>query len=74
MVRMVCRLSKVYLNGRKCIGRKEKNEGKKEGGFHPLACHLPFGFGGLLPLPPPDGLPVVLGALTGLGLAAFAIV
>jgi hypothetical protein len=27
--------------------------------------YLPFGLGGLLPLPPPDGLPVVLGALTG---------
>jgi hypothetical protein len=24
-----------------------------------------LGFGGLLPLPPPDGLPVVLGAFTG---------
>jgi hypothetical protein len=24
-----------------------------------------FGFGGLLPLSPPDGFPVVLGALTG---------
>jgi len=37
--------------------------------------YLPFGLGagGLLPLPPPDGLPVVLGALGGL-VVPFAIV
>jgi hypothetical protein len=33
--------------------------------------YLPFGLGGLFPLPPPDCLPVVLGALTGL--LVFAI-
>jgi len=30
-------------------------------------CHL-FGFGGLFPLFPPEGLPVVLGPLAGRGL------
>jgi hypothetical protein len=33
------------------------------------ACYLPFGAGGgLLPRPPPDGLPVWLGPLGGRGL------
>jgi hypothetical protein len=37
--------------------------------------YFPFGFGegGLFPLPPPDGLPVVLGALTGFGFFAIFI-
>jgi hypothetical protein len=38
---------------------------KKVGDFPPTNYF--FGFGGLFPLPPPDGFPVVLGALTGLG-------
>jgi hypothetical protein len=33
-----------------------------------------LGFEGLLPLPPPDGFPVVLGALAGLGFDVFDIV
>jgi hypothetical protein len=34
---------------------------------------LPAGFGGLFPLPPPEGFPVVLGAFTGFEFP-FAIV
>ena len=34
--------------------------------------HCAYFFGGLFPRPPPDGLPVVLGPLTGLGF--FAII
>jgi hypothetical protein len=46
---------------------------KKVGDFSPTNYFL--GFGGLLPLPPPDdGFPVVLGALTGLGFDVLDIV
>jgi hypothetical protein len=33
---------------------------------HPLVPYLLFGFGGLLPLPPLEGFPVVLGPFSGL--------
>ena len=38
---------------------------KKERGLSPLSSSHFLGFGGLFPLSPPDGLPVVLGAFTG---------
>jgi hypothetical protein len=44
----------------------------KVGDFSPTIYFL--GFGGLFPLPPPEGFPVVLGALTGLGFDVFDIV
>ncbi|MFP9116877.1 hypothetical protein ACLI08_03715 [Flavobacterium sp. RNTU_13] len=39
----------------------------------PFEGELPdvLGAGGLFPLPPPDGFPVVLGPFTGLGLVAI---
>jgi hypothetical protein len=47
---------------------------KKAGDFSPTNYFLGFGVGGLFPLPPPDGFPVVLGALTGLGFDVLDIV
>ena len=41
--------------------------------FLKIAFYFPFGFGGLLPLLPPDGFPVVLGAFVGLDVV-FAII
>ncbi len=38
------------------------------------AGYLPFGLGGLFPLPPPDGLPVVLGAFFGADVFAILLI
>jgi hypothetical protein len=49
-----------------------KQKGIKLSSLSLAVNYFPFGLGGLFPLPPPDGLPVVLGALTGL--FVFAII
>lgn len=40
----------------------------------PPSSHHFLGVGGLFPLPPPDGLPVVLGALTGGFVSAIVLI